>query len=73
MGIVFSKVLLTPILRLGKGIKTMKNKIPMLEKLNQVELKKNTKNIQLSKMWLSAIMTKKVTWEQSGEKNEKIR
>ena len=34
MGIVFSKVLLTPILRLGKGIKTMKNKTPMLEKLN---------------------------------------
>lgn len=37
MGIVFSKVLLTPILRLGKGIKTMKNKIPTFEKLNKVE------------------------------------
>ena len=49
MGIVFSKVLLTPIWRLGKGIKTMKNKTPMLEKLNQVELKKK---IQLNKMWL---------------------
>ena len=40
MGIIFSKVLRTPIWRLGKGIKTMKKKIPMLEKLNQVELKK---------------------------------
>lgn len=37
MGIVVSKVLLTPILTLGKGIKTMKNKIPMFEKLNKVE------------------------------------
>ena len=37
MGFVFSKVLLTPILRLGKGIKTMKNKIPTFEKLNKVE------------------------------------
>lgn len=70
MGIIFSKVLRTPILRLGTGIKTMKKKIPMLEKLNQVELKKH---IQLNKMWLIAVMTKKVTWEQSGEKNEKIR
>ena len=71
MGIVFSKVLLTPILRLGKGIKTMKNKTPMLEKLNQVELKKKFNWIKCG--CVSAVMTKKVTWEQSGEKNEKIR
>lgn len=71
MGIVFSKVLLTPILRLGKGIKTMKKKNSYVWEAQSSGIKKKIFN--WIRCCLIVVMTKKVTWEQSGEINEKIR